>query len=499
MASITRSRPARQPAARTIALLVLLSALVRFGTLGAKGFWGDEVNTVDLAHRSLGHMLTGIGNLESTPPLYYLVSWLWLQVVPGTEVGMRAVPALCGVALVPVTYWIARELASARTATIAAALVACNPFLVWYSQEARAYSLVTLLSAISLLLLLRALRRPGARLYAGWALTSALALATHYFAAFIVVPEAVILLRSAPRRRTAALAIGFVGAAGALLVPLALQQQSLDHAQWISNAPIAGRLAVTPLEFLVGFDLTAAAVPVAAVVVLSALVGLVRLAASRLPEGPGPRLVAMLLAATFALPLGLALTGLDYLDPRNLIVALVPGLILLSIGFTAPANPRLGTVAAVGLCVASLAVVVLTAWEPKYHSEDWRAAASDLGPPRVDRLVIATPGNFARKPLEFYLPGSHQLSNGGGPVDEVDVLALPHQGSDDPAQMPLLTTPRLRLVARDLDGRYVVWRYRSTHMLWLSPAELGPAVNRSRPAFIWQGSAGSSGMQERLG
>ena len=117
-----------------------------------------------------------------------------MKVFPSTEVGLRAIPAICGVALVPVAYWIGRELASTRAATIAAALVASNPFLVWYSQEARSYSLLALLSAIALLLTLRALRRPSGRLYAGWMVVSSLALATHYFAAFLVLPEAVILL-----------------------------------------------------------------------------------------------------------------------------------------------------------------------------------------------------------------------------------------------------------------------------------------------------------------
>src|SRR5258705_318623 len=97
-----------------------------------------------------------------------------------------------------------------------------------------------------------------------------LALATHYFAAFLVLPEAVILLRSAPRRRAAAGAVAFVALAGALLLPLALEQQAHGHADWIGNAPILGRLASTPLEFLVGFDLTARAVPVAGLVGLAA-------------------------------------------------------------------------------------------------------------------------------------------------------------------------------------------------------------------------------------
>ena len=488
------------PARSVLVGLILLAAALRFGTLNAKGFWGDEISTVDLVHRSLPHMLTGIGNLESTPPLYYLVTWLWVQVVPSTEIGMRAIPAICGVALVPVTYWIGRELGSARAAAIAAALVASNPFLVWYSQEARSYSLLALLSAVALLLLLRTLRRPSGRLYAGWALASALALATHYFAAFLVLPEAVILLRSARRRRAAVTAVGFVGLSGALLLPLALQQQAHGHADWISNAPILGRLAVTPLQFLVGFDLTGAAIPVAGLAILAALVGLARLAQPRPEgEGPSPRLMAMLLSATVALPFGLSLIGLDYLDPRNLIVAVVPALILLAMGFAAPSRPWLGGAGATGLCAASMAVVLLTAWEPKYHSEDWRTAASDLGPARVDRVVIATPGSFARKPLEYYLPRSRPLPAGGDLVDEVDVLSLPIQGSTEPPARPLLSTPRLRLVGRDFDGRFLVWRYRPETGLWLAPHDLGPAVAGSRAALIWQQSGGPAPERQRVG
>ena len=162
---------------------------------------------------------------------------------------------------------------------------------------------------------------------------------------------------------------------------------------------------------------------------------------------------------------------------------------LLSIGFAAPARQWLGAVAAVGLCLASLAVVLLTAWEPKYHSEDWRAAASDLGPPRVDRVVIATPGSFARKPLQFYLPGSQSLSSRVEPVGEVDVLALPRQGSSTPRVMLHLSMPRFRLVARDFDGHFLVWRYRPTGPRRLSIAQFEPLVSRSRADVIWQGSS----------
>ena len=54
----------------------------------------------------------------------------------------------------------ARELPSRRAGLIAAALVAVNPMLIWYSQEARSYALLVFFCAVSLLFFVRALRHP---------------------------------------------------------------------------------------------------------------------------------------------------------------------------------------------------------------------------------------------------------------------------------------------------------------------------------------------------
>ena len=76
----------------------------------------------------------------------------------------------------------------------AAALVAVNPLLFHYSQEARTYALFALLATLSFWAFLMARRTLGRRGLALWALASALALVSHYFALFLVVPEAIWLL-----------------------------------------------------------------------------------------------------------------------------------------------------------------------------------------------------------------------------------------------------------------------------------------------------------------
>ena len=69
-----------------------------------------------------------------------------------------------------------------------------NAQLLFYSQEARAYSLVALLTTLSFWAFVVARRETGARGLVLWALASAAALLTHYFAAFVVIPEALLLL-----------------------------------------------------------------------------------------------------------------------------------------------------------------------------------------------------------------------------------------------------------------------------------------------------------------
>ena len=123
-------------------------------------------------------MLGLLPHLESTPPLYYCVAWVWGHVFGLGPAGLKSLSALCGTLTIPIAYATARKLlANRRSALIVAALTACNPLLIWYSQEARAYSMLVLFSACTLLAFAYARERPRALPLTLWALASALALA----------------------------------------------------------------------------------------------------------------------------------------------------------------------------------------------------------------------------------------------------------------------------------------------------------------------------------
>ena len=229
----------------------LLAAGLRFATLGAQAYHHDEIVTVSrILPGNFREAMDAVGYSESAPPLYYALAWFWTQLLGTGEFGLRSLSALAGVATVPVAYLIGIQLSSRRAGIAAAALVAVNPMLLWYSQEARAYSLLALLCAVSALYFLRALDQGRKRDFRVWGIASGLALATHYFAVFPIAVEALWLLRRRGRQAVAGLWI--LGLAGLLLAPLAIHQMSIGHAEWIGNHAIGHRLWETGATFMVG-------------------------------------------------------------------------------------------------------------------------------------------------------------------------------------------------------------------------------------------------------
>lgn len=360
-----------------------------------QSFWLDEAVTVSLMRLDLADMLAAIPDSESTPPLYYVLAWLWTRLFGTGEVGLRSLSALAGVLTVPAAYAAGHALLSRRAGLPAAALVAVNPFLVWYGQEARAYALLVLLGTVALWAAARG--RPAL-----WAAASLLALATHYFALFAVAPLALWMLRrramSPLRARVAAVAA--VAAGGVALLPLALRQASGARAAFIEDTGLLTRLVQVPKQFLVGFDSPLESLLTALAVVLAVGIAVAGLRGGSRDDRRG--IGGALALAGFALlvPLALALAGADYVLARNLVVALVPCLLVLGAGVAAS---RVAAAAGAALALLSIAIVVAVAVSPELQRDDWRGAAAAIGDAPRGRAIVVVPAS-GTIPLQVYRP-----------------------------------------------------------------------------------------------
>ena len=413
---------------RLLIALTLAGAALRFATLDLQSFWYDEAVTVGLVRHDLFGMLDRIPGSESTPPLYYLVAWLWTRVFGSGEVGIRSLSAVLGTAAIPLFYLAARELTrSDRVGVGVAALAAFNPLLVWYSQEARTYALVTVLGALSLYFFARLLREVETRTLVWWAVTSALALTAHYFAGFLVVPEAAWLLWRAPARRPVALAGASVAATGLALLPLAIHQQRLDLASFIRSTELPYRLLRSAKQFLTGFE---APLEVVLTIAAGAIVGVGIVVALR-RGGSGVYAAAGLALLGLVIPGLLALVGLDYVDTRNVILAWLP---LFTVAAAGLVDSRAGQAGIAALCAMGLATVIAVDVTPLWQRDNWRGVVDALGPAHVNRAVVLTPKETGVVPFELYARDTTVIGPGGANVREIALVSKP--GRDDEAIHP---------------------------------------------------------------
>ena len=453
-----------------LAALIALGAALRFATLDLQSYWYDEAVTVGLVRMDLHGMLSEIARNESTPPLYYLVAWLWAKVFGTSEVGLRSLSALIGTASIPVFYAAAKELVSRQVGLAVAALAAVNPLLVWYSQEARAYALFAFLGGLSLLYFARLARDPENRhALICWVAFSALALTAHYFAAFVIAPMAVWLVW---RRRSRAVVAGVsaVSATGLALLPLALHQQSLDLASFIRAAPIGYRIARAPKQLLVGFD-APLEVTLSIVAAVIALAGLA-FAAVRLRDRLGLRLAGGLALAGLLIPAALALAGLDYFDTRNLLMVWLPLMTAAAAGLVL-GLPRFGTAAVAVLAAIGVAAVIGVDVTPNWQRDDWRGAARAVGQASVPRAIVITPASGAL-PFQLYRRDARPMAPGGESVQEVALVSRPRRvsGRVHPPAPPRPRNPMVpgyNRVRRDYADTFSFVLFRAGEPLGITP------------------------------
>jgi uncharacterized membrane protein len=449
--------------------LTALGAVLRFATLGLQAYHHDEIVTASRVLRvGFGHAMDAVGFSESAPPLYYALAWIWTQLTGNGEWGLRSLSALAGVATIPVAYLVARELRGARAGVIAAALVAVNPMLIWYSQEARAYALLGFFCALSLLFCVRALGDDGEprddkRDFVWWGVVSALALATHYFAVFPLVAEVLLLARR--RGRAILSGLWIVALAVLLLAPLAIHQMSYGHAEWIGKFTLGHRLGEAAITFMIGEtgDIIGrtehpgpALVPLALVVI-----GLVLLVAR---GSRGERRAASVPLAvagvTIGIPLLLAIlsAGKDFVLTRNLLPALVPLLVGVAVALSVKRARRLGTAVAVLLVAYSFAFSIWASADPDLRKPDWRAVAYRLGEPDGPRATVTWV--LGEAPLRFYLStGAIQLKAAEGYdwlVREITVVSM---GEVPPPSRRMLG-PGFRETASEDVGPLSIRRFR---------------------------------------
>jgi mannosyltransferase len=447
--------------------LTVLAAALRFGTLDIQSVWLDESSTIVLVRRSFTGMFSHLNN-EETPPLYFVLVWMWTKVLGTGVLGFRSLSALLGTITIPVMYAVGRRI-SPRVGLWAAALTCVNPAMYYFSQEARCYALLILLSTAAFLFWMRALQDGDRRSLILWTVMSALALLTHYYAFFIFVPEAALLLRRMGLRRMLA-PLAMESLTGLALLPLALWQHS-TYANVGESTSTASRAAETVKQFLVGLYgplelYSAAFTGIIAAVVIAHLWGRGGTRTRGLMREMG-FVAAVALLLPLVLPL-IHVAGSSY-EGRHLISAWIPCALLVAMGLGVGRDHRLTVSLGLALIATSLAVIAGINALPEYQRENWRGVASTLGSRRGSGVLVIPSEGLV--PLGIYLPHLKKLAVSQISTRELQFVALRTKRtgrSPLPAVVPRLAPHGYRLVQYRLTSSYAVSRFLAPHPVVIS-------------------------------
>ncbi|HEX6863530.1 MAG TPA: glycosyltransferase family 39 protein [Thermoanaerobaculia bacterium] len=180
-----------------MAALLVLGAVFRFYALGVQAFDCDELYALRIEGGSLKEIGALFGRSafhDFHPPVSYLLFMLWISLFGAGEAAVRSLPALLGLVSIALQGLAGRRVGGVWAGLAGAAFLAVNPLHVAYSQEARPYALLVMLTVAAHLLFLRSLGEASAGNRVAYALVCALAIYTHYYALFALLPHGLLAL-----------------------------------------------------------------------------------------------------------------------------------------------------------------------------------------------------------------------------------------------------------------------------------------------------------------
>ena len=211
--------PVRRPRSRSSSwgvVAVVAGAVLRFATTSA--LWLDEALTVNISRLAPGDIFEALRH-DGHPPLYYLLLHGWMELFGSGDHAVRALSGVFGLLTIPLAWVAGRRRGGPLLGWIMVTFVALSPFAVRYSDEARMYSLVMLLTFAGYLLVDDVLRRGREDWWrlGAIALVTAALLYSHYWALWLVAAAGLLALALA-WRGTGPLRPRALKVAGALVV-----------------------------------------------------------------------------------------------------------------------------------------------------------------------------------------------------------------------------------------------------------------------------------------
>lgn len=392
-------------------VILILGLILRVISLN-QSLWLDEaINTLAVKNYSLFNLISEYARADFHPPGWFIILWFWTKLAGYSEIAVRIPSVIFGLLAICFTYLIGKKLVSKNLGILAAALIAINPLHIYYSQEARMYSLATLAVLINILFLIKLVK--GEKVNPLLLIVSnLLVLASDYIAYFIFPAQLVflIVIRKKEIIKTWIIALICALALGIWWLPVFLNQLNVGSVasanlptwKFVLGAFDFKTLPLTYVKFIIGrISLADKFVYAAILLPVCTFFGYLLWRGFKSQSG----LVQKLLMAWIFVPLILA-TAISVKVPVynyfRVLYILPAFIILLSLGILSFEKRKkyifLSTIVLIELFCTSIYLL-----NPAYHREDWKGLVDFLkGKPAL--ILFESSGTLP--PFDYYNKGN---------------------------------------------------------------------------------------------
>jgi mannosyltransferase len=407
----------------------------------------DESQSLWQTSRSVGAIITVVAG-DVHVPLYHFLLHFWQIFMGGTLASARLLSLLFYCLSIPALYLLGSLLFTRRVGLYAAFLFSISPFMNWYGNEVRMYTLFTFLVIVNQYIFVRIWKssKDGSQdgtqrqdhLFAWYIITAVLGVFTHYFFFLNLLAQTVFyfLRRSLFPKNALRRFIFAALVVGGLFLPWVWYVFRLGTAGFQDPslaAPSSVDIFNALAEFLFGFqndNINTFFLSLWPITVILALLTLRRKRESK----PETEYLLLTVLVSFGTAIIVSLSIAPVFVSRYLVFT-IPALYLLLASLFTLYQPRFAHAMRWGLAALMVAMLLFEVWSPTTPvKENYEQAVAylNLHTTPQDTILISVP--FTIYPIQYYYRGSSPIQTipiwnryEFGPIPDFDGGKLPQQ------------------------------------------------------------------------
>ncbi len=172
----------------TLAAILLLGLCLRTYDLGNESIWVDEAISIAWAKLDLSQIMKKTAR-DVHPPLHAIILHFWVDLFGESEFPARFPSAIFGFVAIFMIYKVGSLIFDEQTGILSSLILGLSVFHIYYSQEARMYSLLSVMTLFSMYFFIKLLKEKSIIASVGYTLSGILLMYTHYFGLFIIASQ----------------------------------------------------------------------------------------------------------------------------------------------------------------------------------------------------------------------------------------------------------------------------------------------------------------------